>query len=357
MAIINVTNVLGILVLMLLVTIAANIKCYLTTSEKNATFTNSNPLKRCSSSNSDIDNSQTEVFCQDIENRIKEIKYYLDRVSTLYDSDIHDKCTSEDNENASIFKTVTEDDEDNADRWDLLAFPKKHCRDTNNHQYECGDFFIDEDLHVFRQKVIRKANIIISCFKKKLDECNKDKSELNLVLEKYNNQKSSLEGRLSSLHKQLKKCEENNERIINKVAKYQEELTQLLKEEQSSEVSTENIHQLNVRKERVIKQMEHLCHLSETCQNDKSHLLNIGDKLEERLIRCKNKIEELKYLINELQKELDKLIVKIDLLDKQNEDLKQENNDLEKIGKALTNLRNLCCKYRKLKRSTPKNTS
>jgi len=40
---------------------------------------------------------------------------------------------------------------------------------------DCDKFVVDEDFEIFKKKIVKKAETIIECYKKKLIKCEKDK--------------------------------------------------------------------------------------------------------------------------------------------------------------------------------------
>jgi FtsZ-binding cell division protein ZapB/uncharacterized coiled-coil protein SlyX len=313
----------------------------------------------------------------EINDRIIKIKLQLDRLSDLEE----EQCEDDDDycdDKAYIehigkieCREISEDEEKCAANWDLCELKKTHkpCK------YECGQFAIDEDLNVFKNKVIKKAEIIISCYKKKLLECEKNKCHFEKCLQKCKKRSIVLEKELGKCHNFLKCCEEEKKEIMRQAKKCEKELACLLekyfvlecdykrKKEELEKCHNKNKHlveelhrikcELDIclsNKNKLKEQVEHLYCALESCKKDKARLLEIISKLEEKLKKCEHENTKLECLVRELKEEIHKLNKKVKLLIHQNKELAHENADLKKqLGKTLTTLKCLCDKYNALK--------
>jgi len=126
----------------------------------------------------------------EIDDRIKKIKLQLDKLSDTHEEQCDDDSDCDDKEHIKHIgeiecREVTDEEEKSVSNWDLCEF-KKICKPC---KHECGQFAIDEDLCTFKNKVIKKAEIIISCYKKKLLECEENKCQLEKCLEKCKQKK------------------------------------------------------------------------------------------------------------------------------------------------------------------------
>ena len=170
----------------------------------------------------------------DIDDRIKKIKLQLDKLS-----DLEEEQCKEDNENDDCYndkayiehigniecREISEEEEKNASNWDLCELRKKTYKPC---KYECGKFAINEDLDIFKSKVIRKAEVIISCYKKKLLECAENKCNLEKCLQKCKKRNEILEKKLKKCYNFLNCCEGEKKNIMCKAKKCEKELACLL---------------------------------------------------------------------------------------------------------------------------------
>jgi len=160
----------------------------------------------------------------------KKIKLQLDKLS---DFDDDDKCEENNYDDKACIehickiecREVSEDEEKCASDWDLCELKKKTCKPC---KYECGEFAINEDLDIFKNKVIKKAEVIISCYKKKLLECEENKCELENCLQKCKHKNSILEKKLEKYQNSLKCCEDKKKNIMHKAKQCEKELACLL---------------------------------------------------------------------------------------------------------------------------------
>jgi len=136
----------------------------------------------------------------DIDERIKKIKEKLEHFSKL------------------------DDDDDDNDLADKQADHEK----GDNCKHSCGKFIVDEDFEIFKKKIVKKAEVIIECYKKKLIKCEKDKCLLEKTLKECQEKNSKLEAKLKRCHESLKCCEEEKKRIMHQAKKCEEELRRLL---------------------------------------------------------------------------------------------------------------------------------
>lgn len=354
-----------------------------------------------SDSSYSLSNSYSHNKSINISDRIKKIKIQLEKLSDCEDDcKSYDCCDDSENEHCDecsntycndngdkycdnkihiehIHKKkkychVSDEEEKCASEWDLCELKNK-C--TKPCRYECGEFAIDEDLCVFKEKVIKKANIIISCYKNKLLECNEHKHRLERSLEESIIRNSCLEKKLSKCHHALQCCEKEKKNIMHNAKKCEKELEILLCKYNELEKEYNNkTHELKCCKhpnKKLIEEIENLkCQLDKclhnknqfkkevdelhcklvSCKNQKKKLLLIISKLEKKVRKCEKENTKLTCLVRELKEEIYKLNNRVHLLIRQNNELKRENTDLKKqLAKTLENLKCLCEKYNALK--------
>lgn len=247
--------------------------------------------------------------------------------------------------------------------------PCKPCHDR------CGEFVIDEDIQEFKRKVIRKAEVIIGCYKKQLEECKKSRKALEESLKCCQKKNQALICKLKDCHHKLEKCQEEKCLIIKKAKKCSEQLHELLRryerleeEYRKKKAELEKCRGRNAHLEKEVAELKarlkHCClekkHLKEQvdklfealecCKREKHHLRQLVQALKEKLERCQKKICKQERVIRELQEEIDRLKQKVKMLLCQNEELTRENADLRKqLGRTLRTLKCLCDKYDALK--------
>jgi len=304
----------------------------------------------------------------------------LDKLSDIDEEQCDDDDGNDDCDNGRYIqhigeiecREITEEEEKSASQWNLCELKKKTPKPC---KYECGEFAIDEDLNVFKNKVIHKAEIIISCYKKKLMECEENKVNLEKCLQKSKHRNSLLESKLQKCHDFLKTCELEKKNIMQMAKKYEKELIALLekyqeidceykkKKEELQKCQGKNSHlvveidQLKCELEKCLHdknklkvEVEKLYSSLQSCKKDKHHLLKVISKLKEKLKRCECENTKLECTIRELREEIHKLNKKVKLLIHQNKELAEENQDLRrKLGKTLATLKCLCEKYNALK--------
>lgn len=315
---------------------------------------------------------------KDIDDRIKKIKKHLDTLSDACDDDgssdeepdcldNYKKCFDYVNED-----NISDDEEKSVTKWNLCELKK---RTEKPYKHECGEFVIDEDLHIFKKKVMRKAEIIIACYKKKLCECEKEKCELQMCLEKCQQKYNSVASKLQKCNCSMSKIEEKKKDIIVNAKKCEEELACLLEkygrlEEEykkkksdldkchcKNKYSAEEINEIKrelekclAEKRKIKEKVNNLYNLLDEYQKEKAELLKIIKELKEKLARCEAKNTKLQCIIRQIKEENYRLHKKVELLIRQNNALTKENADLKKqLGKTLATLKCLCDKYNALK--------
>ncbi|XWV24772.1 hypothetical protein QJ856_gp1011 [Tupanvirus deep ocean] len=330
----------------------------------------------------DTSNSSSCVETNEINDRIKKIKIQLDKLSNIEE----DQCEDDNDDDYECddkayiehivdieCREITEDEEQSASKWDLCDFKKKTSKPC---KYECGEFAIDEDLNVFKTKVIKKAEIIIACYKKKLLECAKNKSELENLLQKSKQRNCLLEEKLKKCHQFLKNCEIEKKNIMHKAKKCEKELVCLLEKYHRIEYEykkkkdeldkchgknallAKEVHELKCELDKCLHdknkfkdQVEKLFCALESCKKDKKHLHDVISKLKEKLKKYEHENTKLECTVRELREEIYRLNKKVKLLILQNKELSKENTDLRKqLGKTLATLKCLCDKYNALKK-------
>ena len=353
--------------------------------------------KKCESSfecSSEETPKRCDIFCKpnkcdktnDFDDRIKRIKCHLDVLTDDTDDEksedyfgcrgCNDKTYIE-HINEIECREISEEEERCASEWDLCELKKKTCKPC---QHQCGEFAIDEDLNIFKKRVIKKAEVIISCYKKKLLECEKEKCELERCLEKCRQRNEVLNCELNKCNGSVKKCEEKKKDIMCSAKKCEEQLKCLLEkyreleeEYKKKKSELEKCHCKNKRLIEDIQQLKHelekcLCEKNKLkekveelfsalieCKKEKAELLKIIQKLKEKLKKCECENTKLQYLIRELKEENHKLNKKVNLLICQNKELAKENADLKRqLGKTLATLKCLCDKYNALKEKCAK---
>ncbi len=344
-----------------------------TSDEKSSEYSASSEKDSVCSEHIDKKKKHCKKICEpnEIDDRIKKIKVQLEKLSDTDEEFDYDDKEHIKHINDFKCKEVSDEEEKSASHWDLCEL-KKSCKPC---KHECGKFAIDEDLHVFKNKVIKKAEIIISCYKKKLLECEENRHHLEKCLEKCRKNNCILEEKLDKCHCFLKECEEDKNKIMHKAKKCEKELAFLLKKyhelereykkkkEELEKCRCNNAHLIkelhNIKcelkkclheKDKLRKEVEKLHCALEACKRDKKHLLEIIHNLKEKIKKCECENSKLECIIRELKEEIHRLKRKVDLLICQNKELQEENDDLKKqLGKTLTTLKCLCEKYNALK--------
>ncbi len=319
--------------------------------------------------------------CDEFDNRIKKIKTQLDELSNSTDSESDNiQCTSEKVYiDHLVKKCISDEEEESASKWDLCDYDnktKQKCR------YRCGNFAIDEDLSTFKKKVIQKAELIISCYKKKLAECEESKSSLEKCLHECKQKNANLENKLTECRDLLNCCESEKKAIMKKVKKYEKELAQLFDKlgqlENELIVKKEELDKCHGKNKHLYREIQSIKKQLESCVCEKAKLKENVDKLYDELRSCKydkkqiiaviaklkeknKKYEEqnakLEYQVRELNEESIKLNNKVKLLICQNKELDEENTDLKnQLGKILETLKCLCDKYNALKEKCKKSS-
>ena len=324
--------------------------------------------------------------CGEFDDRVRKIKCHLDNISNerCLSDDYMDcvdcvDCVKFDNvdfkcDNYNSYKCgkISDEDERCASEWDLCHFKQKNCKPC---QYECGEFAIDEDLNVFKKKVMKKAEIIISCYKTKLLECEKEKCELEKCLERCMCQNEDLRCKLHQQSVYLEKCEDKKRDIMKNTSCCEEQLACLMKKYQQlndeynrkkSELEkcccknknlleelqyiASELKKCDYERSKLKEKVEQLYCALEQCKKEKSELLIIIQKLNEKLRNCECEKSNLQLLVRELKEENYRLNKKVKLLIFQNKELTKENADLKKqLGNTLATLKCLCDKYNALK--------
>lgn len=337
----------------------------------------SSECKFCFKTHKHCENGTTRES-DEINDRIKKIKIQLDKLSDtdeeLHEEDLECKYDNEEYiKYISDFKCreITDEEEKNVSQWDLCEL-KKTC---NPCKHECGKFAIDEDLHIFKNKVIEKAEIIISCYKNKLLECEENKRHFIKCLEKYKKNNCVIEEKLEKCYCFLKECEEDKNKITYEIKKCKKELAFLFEEyrelEREYKKRKEELEKCHCKNDSLLKELHDIkyrirkclheknklkkdinrlhCSL-ETCDLDKKHLLEIIYNTKVKINKCDCENIKLECIIRELEEEIHRLAKKVKLLICQNKKLQEQDTDLKKqLGKTLTTLKCLCEKYNALK--------
>lgn len=346
---------------------------------------------KCESESSSSDEYNCTQCYQDtdIHDHVKKIKSQLDRI---YESDKDDEKNDNDFEyikhlsDVKISK-VSDEEENSVTEWNLGELKKNSCKP---YSHECGKFVIDEDLNQFKCKVLRKAELIISCYKNKLDECNEKIQFLQCQLKKCRDENEKLHNSNKHCHKMLKECECEKKQIMKKAKEcekkllcliekynkleqdyqhlekeYQKKKAELKKCQCKNSLLIKEIAELKTEIERLKKELEKCQHEKkclreeveklelalQKCKKEKCELLHVIEKLEEKLKHSEEANEKLQYIIRKLKEENEKLERKVSLLICQNKELEKENADLKcQLGKTLSTLKCLCEKYNALKK-------
>lgn len=268
------------------------------------------------------------VFKIDFTDRLQQMKRHLQ-------SKPHKSITYADNDDfftQNIDEKIDEMDEKLAHEWNLCESKRR----GKSYKFVCGKFGINEDLQTFRSKVVKKAAVVIACYKRRLAECEKQKTLLAAQLARYQECLTILKKRLSEVRQQ-KSFQHTYKNQIR------EKLTQC---EKSVKSDRNKIHRQDL--------YQNLCHLEKDLMTNSQ---NHRESLHQETI-IKSQIAEKKSLIMEhecnqhqLLQEISNLKSKVLLLMSQNEQLKLENQDLKQnLGDTLATLKSLCGKYYALKK-------
>ena len=261
-----------------------------------------------------------EYKSTDIDDRIIKLKMQLDKFSDSDDDELEDSICVEQIDDVED-KIITEDEEKSAIVWDLCEMLKK--KSDKKCKHECGQFAIDEELDVFKHKVIRKANIVISCYKNKMVEYENIKHQLENSLQKYNHKKMVLEEKLSKYSKLSDYLERENKRLLD---------DRHIRELRSSSPKFCFGGGGSIR-----------------CSESSSYQYKVVCTLQTRLEKYECESIKLEYMLRETNEQIDALKRKVALLIQQNKKLSNENIDLKQLEKILTNLKCLCDKYNAFK--------
>jgi len=331
---------------------------------------------KCHCDKKSDDNDCQDDKTSEIDEHIKKIKCRLDKLTEsekehLDSDDSDDDRTFIEHIDKTECREISDEEEKTASQWDLCEL-RRDCKPC---KHECGDFAIDEDLDIFKNKVIKKAEVIISCYKKKLMECEQTNCHLQKSLHHCIEKNKVLECKLEECHKSLKCCEEDRKKLICRAKKYEKELACLIekyckldavykhkkKEAERCHYKNKKLlvelrnlkHQLEeclCEKKKLKEEVEKLYCQLQLCRKDKNQLLKNICKLQEKLKRCENENTKLQCLVRQLKEEIHKLNKKVSLLICQNRELRKENADLKKqLGKILGTLKCLCDRYNALK--------
>ncbi|AYV85102.1 MAG: hypothetical protein Satyrvirus3_33 [Satyrvirus sp.] len=218
----------------------------------------------------------------DIIERIKKIKLQLDNLST--DEEDYGNSNNFGIDDIKYFDciNISEQEEIDVTKWDLCAKIKKNGH--KNFGHECGKFVVNEDLNVFKKKVIHKTEIIVACYKKKIIICDENKCNLQKklednkykmdklqkqlaeyyrILESYNKNKISLLKTIIRLEKKIQKYGMANTNIEYHIRKFSEEINKLVTEVRmliccNKELSKENID-LKIQLGKNLKILKYMC--------------------------------------------------------------------------------------------------
>lgn len=308
----------------------------------------------------------------DIDDRIRKIKQQLDDLSDS-EEDLDEDKIYEKHIDKFECREISEEEEKCASEWDLCEFKRNVCKPC---KHVCGEFAINEDLDVFKNKVIKKAEIVISCYKKKLSECEEDRCSLEKCLKKCREKNRILSEKLRKCHERLECCEKEKCQIMIRAKKCEGRLSLLLEKYQKLECEyrkkSNELRKCQCKNSELVKELlEMKCKLEKCerskeilkgkveelyrslncCKKDKLRLVKIVSKLERRVNKCECENTKLICTIRELNEEIDKLKRKVQLLIHQNDELCKENANLKKrLEKTLKTLKCLCEKYDALKK-------
>lgn len=315
----------------------------------------------------------TREKTNDIDECIQRIRTKLDRLT----EDDDDNCDLKKYDNKTYIehiskiecREISNEEEKSASKWDLCELrSSKPCK------HQCGIFAIDEDLNIFRKKVMQKAEIIISCYKKKLLECERSRKYLQESLRRCQEKHKHIKSKLDRGHYSLRYCENNKKKIMENAKKYEQELQCLIEKYNELEnlyqhkkeaekcqnknkhlikelqEITEQMEECLENRQRMKEEVNKLHDLLKNCKKDKYQLIKTINKLQHKLKKYEYENTRLQCAIRELKEEIHKLNKKVALLVLQNKELAKENTDLKKqLEKILETLMCLCNRYNALK--------
>jgi len=208
-----------------------------------------------------------------------------------------------------------------------------------------------------KKKVVNKANIVIKCYKNKLNECGEQKKLLVQGLEKANKNVAKYAGKIEILKNKLSEYESQKDGLLKLAEKCESDYLKISELENELAKSKEKNNKfkealakcLENKKECRIK-VDELITAIEQCKENRKKSLEEISALQEKLDASDDKSQELNDLLSAMKDEIDKLSRKIEYLEDQNNTLQSENGDLkEKLAKTLKTVQVLTAKYRHLK--------
>ena len=302
----------------------------------------------------------------DIDERIKKVKTQLDKISSS-DENINN------NNNDKIHIEHTKNDKDNKGilNWIYSNDTDKISKHDNN-----------EELDAFRKKIIKKAELIISCYKKKLLEYVENKNTLENSLSKSHIENKKLNEKLQNCHESLKQQEKQKVIIMDQVSKCEKDLAILLDKysilkndymkkkniyETSNNKSSKMLAELDFIKKELKKYDQKKISIKNlvnnlqkdlnVCKQNKINLLKTNDKLKLLIKKCNNENVKYSSSIKELKEQIHKLDNKLHITVKQNKELGRENYNLkDELSNAHQTLKLLNAKYSILKKKCERKT-
>lgn len=286
---------------------------------------------------------EREEETNDIDDRIKKIKCQLDRLSDLSSDDLELDSGSLDHIRSLECVEVSEEEEAGVNIWDLCDVRRKNTKGCGcqRHPFLVGEeFMINEDLNVLKNKVMHKSDVIISCYKKKLLECEENKCSVQKLLEKYKEKNFRLKEKLNKYSESLARCEADKKKIMSGAKKCEKEIKELKGG--------------CLLKNKIKCQVDNLDLSLDLCKKNKGTIIKNISCVESKMKRCDKINIKLECVVQGLAQEICKLNKKVSLLIQQNEQLAKENINLkEHLAKTLKTLKWLCDKYNALRRKRP----
>lgn len=273
----------------------------------------------------------------DIDDNVKKIKQKLDKLSESddekYDNDCDNLFHAEDINKIELCE-ISDADEKSASQWDLCEL-RRICKPC---KYQCGEFAINEDLYNFRKKVIKKAEIIISCYKQKLSEYENYKNHLQGYFLECQKKTEHIECKLKDVRMSLQYLNNNVKGIMNHI------------EQCKQEFPPDDCEKYQNSKKKLMDEIDSSYNILKINEKNKLELLEKIDKLQQKLNLWENESIKIQCCVREINEVVCELNRKVIRLVIQNKELvKNKHTNLLQLGRILSTLKCLCDRYNAFK--------